>query len=58
MRMDLHETSAPQRPDISTLPDNPVDKAWADIAQACKVHERFLAEYGSLSDAVLTRIDQ
>jgi antitoxin CcdA len=31
---------------------------WAeDIAQACRAHDRYLAEYGSLSDAVDAETD-
>lgn len=28
------------------------EKMQADIAQACRVHEQYLVEYGSLGDAV------
>ena len=29
----------------------------AEIAQACRVHDRYLAEYGSLGDAIRTNSD-
>jgi antitoxin CcdA len=29
----------------------------AEIAQACRVHERYLSEYGSLGDAVRAALD-
>lgn len=29
----------------------------ADIAQACRVHDQYLAEYGSLGDAVRAQAD-
>lgn len=33
------------------------EKLDAEIAQACRVHERYLAEYGSLGEAVRTNAD-
>ena len=32
-------------------------KLVADISQACRVHEVYLAEYGSLGEAVRTELD-
>jgi hypothetical protein len=32
-------------------------KLAADIAQACRVHEVYLAEYGSLGEAVREQLD-
>ena len=32
-------------------------KFEAEIAQACRVHEQYLAEYGSLADAVRANTD-
>jgi antitoxin CcdA len=33
------------------------EKLAADIAQGCRAHERYLAEYGSLGDAVRAAAD-